>query len=102
MSKSAPIRAVWFRTRDDLRAGAMPGSFAIYSNPGTKIGIMSFVCPCGCGAISRIAIGEDHKPAAQPSWEWDGSHTEPTLSPSVNQTQCGWHGILRLGYWEAV
>ncbi|MEM7751787.1 MAG: DUF6527 family protein [Pseudomonadota bacterium] len=59
-----------------------------------------FYCPCGCGNCSRIIIGEEFKPIQSPSWDWNGSFAEPTLSPSVNQGLCGWHGWLADGYWR--
>lgn len=92
------IRAIHFNDRDAFVAQALPGSvhFDLLNDA------MWAICPCGCGARIRLAVGREVKPATSPSWLWNGSLTEPTLSPSVNRLECGWHGWLRDGYWEAV
>lgn len=48
-----------------------------------------------------INAGVAQKPGLSPSWNWNGSVSEATLHPSVNRIDCGWHGWLRDGYWEA-
>jgi hypothetical protein len=45
---------------------------------------LMFRCPgCetfGVSGIHRLAV---NSPTRQPSWEWDGNETQPTLSPSI-------------------
>lgn len=31
------------------------------------------------------------------TWTWDGNETAPTLSPSINCSECGWHGHIQQG-----
>ena len=91
------IRATHFTSRAAFLAQSAPGS--------THFDLLNealwFYCPCGCGARVRIPVGVNVKPDHSPSWSWNGRLTEPTLTPSVNRLDCGWHGWLRDGYWEA-
>jgi hypothetical protein len=32
-----------------------------------------------------------------PTWSWDGNEANPTLSPSINCGECGWHGFIQAG-----
>lgn len=91
------IRAVHCTSAEDFRDQANPGwtHFDLINEA------LWFICPCGCGARVRVPVGVKVKPAESPSWKWNGSLTEPTLEPSVNRIDCGWHGWLRDGYWEA-
>lgn len=93
------IRAIRYRDHREFRDARVAGAvfFDVTSDPSA----MWFRCPCGCGDIARIPVGRNIKPAISPSWAWNGSLTEPTLEPSVHQLNCGWHGYLRDGYWEA-
>jgi hypothetical protein len=93
------IRAIRYRDHREFRQAAIPGSvyFDVTSDPAA----MWFFCPCGCEGPSRIPVGRNAKPVISPSWSWNGSLSEPTLSPSVHNLLCGWHGWLRDGYWEA-
>ena len=94
------IRALHYIDRREFRQAKTAGSVRFDGVDGNHE--MWFCCPCGCGAFSRIPVGENVKPDQSPSWKWNGSKTEPTLEPSVNQLNCGWHGWLRDGYWESV
>lgn len=98
------IRAIHFPDATRFRALKTPGSFHIDLTKVAEDGTLAmwFFCPCGCAHPSRIRIGKDVKPQEGPSWLWNGSLSEPTLAPSVRQLNCGWHGWLRSGYWEAV
>lgn len=97
------IRAIEFPDPAEFRRKALPGSFHIdLTQGGPKCAAFWFFCPCGCEGLSRITVGLCHKPAQEPSWSWNGKLSEPTLSPSVSQLNCGWHGWLRDGYWESV
>lgn len=95
------IRAIYFPDTASLRARGTPGSIC-FTDPGDgDVAMLRFLCPCGCGALSLVTVGIHYKPHLRgPSWNWNGSTDAPTLSPSVNQTACGWHGWLRDGYWE--
>lgn len=92
------IRAIEFPDRVEFRARKQPGSIAFDLRSDPKG--MWFCCPCGCGDFARIPIGKDVKPSVSPSWLWNGSRQNPELKPSVHQLNCGWHGWLRMGYWE--
>lgn len=54
-------------------------------------------CPCGCGRFGYLPFRGSQP--ERPSWEWDGSREKPTLTPSVHDLVCGWHGWLRAGIW---
>ncbi|BBU57403.1 hypothetical protein KU6B_36680 [Mameliella alba] len=100
-----PLRAIVFADRTDHRRNAVPGSIWIAPCEEGEEAALWFVCPCGCGQVSRITVGHRHKPKAHgATWNWNGSRSEPTLHPSVNvhrnETCAGWHGWLRDGYWE--
>lgn len=58
------------------------------------------------GGFVRLPIGLNEKPAAEPSWSWDGNRTAPTLQPSVwfmkNSGRADeWHGWIRNGRMES-
>lgn len=98
-------RPICYADRNTFIVDALPGSVWFSEAGDGDVVTMLFHCPCGCGMRSRITLGIEHKPNLQcPTWRWNGSFTEPTLSPSVNvrpNTVCpGWHGWLRAGYWE--
>lgn len=96
------IRALQFVDRNDFRAKRYAGSFFIEARAMAGLFEFRFFCPCGCGVENSLLIGEGHKPGGvRPSWNWNGSKTEPTLKPSVHQVG-HWHGYLRDGYWEVV
>lgn len=99
MAPASMIRAIRYRDADAFRADRFAGSvyFDVMRDPVA----LWFFCPCGCGGLVRIRVGNGAKPAEAPSWKWNGSLSEPTLEPSVNRLDCGWHGWLRDGYWEA-
>lgn len=93
------VRAITFPDHVGFRATDLPG--AVHFDLVSEHLAMWFRCPCGCGALARIRVGHGVKPEGSPSWNWNGSITDPSLTPSVNQLGCGWHGWLRDGYWEA-
>ncbi|WP_305970437.1 MULTISPECIES: DUF6527 family protein [unclassified Mameliella] len=100
-----PLRAIVLTDRREHRRRAECGSIWIAPCEEGEEAALWFVCPCGCGLVSRITIGHRHKPKAHgATWNWNGSRSEPTLHPSVNvhrnETCAGWHGWLRDGYWE--
>lgn len=95
------IRAIHFLNVDAFRSQKLPGSThfdMVHAPPGEAK--LWFWCPCGCGGLVRLRVGLRSKPPQNPSWEWRGSVENPTLNPSVNRLDCGWHGWLRGGYWE--
>ncbi|ALF02065.1 MULTISPECIES: DUF6527 family protein [Salipiger] len=96
------IRAIYFSDRAKHRDTALPGSLWFSEPADGGVSAMWFYCPCGCGDLARITVGQEHKPhMTGPSWNWNGRTDAPTLSPSVHQLNCGWHGWLRSGYWES-
>lgn len=59
--------------------------------------IFTYVCPCGCGAVTFVGIEKDGDVRAA-SWRWDGNTESPTLSPSLQQhSACRWHGFMQAG-----
>ena len=96
------IRAIRYSMRGHWLTEAVAGSFWIDHRENSGERAFWYYCPCGCRTRNRIIVGEQFKPDWPPTWEWDGSWSDPTLLPSINQTQCGWHGWLSLGYWEAI
>ncbi|TDE40938.1 DUF6527 family protein [Antarcticimicrobium sediminis] len=96
------IRAIRYRDAQRFRQERLPGStFFDLTQGSEEAAALWFYCPCGCGTPVRIPVGIRHKPAESPSWNWNGSLNDPTLSPSVNRIDCGWHGWLIDGYWQA-
>lgn len=96
------IRAIHYSDGQRFRQERLPGStFFDLTQGGEGEAVLWFYCPCGCGGPVRIRVGIRTKPTAGPSWKWNGSLGDPTLEPSVNRLDCGWHGWLRDGYWEA-
>lgn len=102
--KTQPVVAQHIPDKNEFRSddfiGRVPGSFRV-SAPDTD-GEQSFwyCCPCGCGAIAPLTVGNGFKPASGPSWKWNGSVKMPTLTPSVHRIG-HWHGWLRNGVWES-
>lgn len=95
-------RAIYFPNVDEFRSRKLPGSthFDMVNAPQGEA-VMWFFCPCGCvDHFFQLRVGINDKPAHSPSWNWNGSVQSPTLDPSVNRLDCGWHGWLRGGYWE--
>ncbi|MBN7785150.1 hypothetical protein JYP51_09480 [Ponticoccus gilvus] len=96
-----PLRALVYLDRNLHRADRHPGSIWISEAGPGELGALWFFCPCGCVMLNRITVGHRFKPKSRgPSWNWNGSRSEPSLTPSVNQQLCKWHGWLRDGYWE--
>lgn len=50
-----------------------------------------FMCPCGCGAFVRLPVNHSN------GWNWNGNLEKPTLTPSILQVNCKWHGFLTDG-----
>ncbi|TMV09833.1 hypothetical protein FGK63_01825 [Ruegeria sediminis] len=93
------IRAIRYRDHRDFREKAHKG--AIFFDVTRDPMAMLFLCPCGCGAYSRITVVKDAEPDAPAFWAWNGSLNDPTLASPMHVTSCGWRGWLRNGYWEA-
>lgn len=95
------IRAIHYRDIAAFEAKRIPGSFRLDQRADPGLFEFVYFCPCGCGAMGRLLIGEGHKPGgARPSWRWNGDRQNPELAPSVNHVG-HWHGWLRGGYWQA-
>lgn len=96
------LRALYYADKADFEGKRRPGSYVVEPRGMTGLFELVYFCPCGCGMQNRLLVGEGHKPGGpRPSWNWNGSRTEPELKPSVNMTG-HWHGYLRDGYWETV
>lgn len=103
MTREPPLRAIQYLDSEDHLANGTAGSFIV--SPEVERGdegTFRFICPCGCGAYCAIRVRAGRKPEASPSWTYNGKPLAPTLHPSVNRLDCGWHGWLRDGYWESV
>ena len=51
---------------------------------------LSFICPCGCASYIRLPI----KPPQEKGWQWNGNKNKPSLTPSILNYNCRWHGFL--------
>ena len=76
----------------------LPGSFYLGERDDDGEVLFWYRCPCGCGVVSALIVGEGFKPVAGPSWHWNGSLAAATLHPSVWH-RGHWHGWLRNGEW---
>lgn len=77
---------------------AVPGNFIWYGPefPEKLPERLSFVCPCGCGAIGGVAVGGDS--SKHPIWQWNNDLNKPTVEPSIRFIGgCEWHGYLTDG-----
>ena len=58
--------------------------------------IIFFICPCGCGEVSRLYHG-----VIGPPHEWDLDRETITISPSINNPKgCKAHYFIRNGKVE--
>lgn len=102
--KTPPVAATHLPKKDDFRdeygAGRVPGGFRIVDKDEDGVGTawLWYCCPCGCGTLSPLLVGNGFKPADSPSWQWNGSLDKPTLQPSVHHVG-HWHGYLTDGVW---
>lgn len=96
--KTPPVASSWFDDWHAQRAAKTPGSISV--GPADEDGdqYLSYVCPCGCGRLAPLLVGNGFKPDSVPSWRWNGSTDKPTLDPSVHHPG-HWHGWLRDGVW---
>ncbi|MCV0384907.1 MAG: hypothetical protein K5821_00515 [Nitrobacter sp.] len=88
--------------QDDFGIGRVPGSFRVNDPDSDGEQTFWYVCPCGCGSLAPLTVGNGFKPtnAGYATWQWDGSLDRPTLHPSVHHVG-HWHGWLRNGVWES-
>jgi hypothetical protein len=73
-----------------------PGSAKFAVDKDGKMAALNFICPCGCKLFYSL-------PLNQPSgctWQWDGNREEPTVTPSIKNGNCGYHGFLTKGEWS--
>ena len=91
------VRAIHHVDPVAFKANPAPGATHIDLTKGEAIDLW-YRCPCGCGAIRRLAISRAYAPPAG-RIGWDGSLANPTLSRPL-ELPCGWRGRLSLGYWE--
>ena len=93
------IRALKSPSIHQLREELVAGSYCYRAfREGEAPAGMAFICPCGCGSESWMAFEGSNQPG--PCWKWNGNDLSPSLTPSVKQINCGWHGWLKDGYWE--
>jgi hypothetical protein len=64
----------------------------------TGVRRLSFLCPCGCGMLCGINVGE--KDGAK-VWGWNGDEDRPTATPSININMGHWHGYLTAGVFRS-
>ena len=100
--KTAPVRAQHVPDKEEFRdangTGRIPGSFRISEPDHDGEQLFWYCCPCGCGRIAPLSVGNSFKPVDSPSWRWNGSFEAADLQPSVNHIG-HWHGWLRDGVW---
>jgi len=59
---------------------------------------LGFMCPCGCNRYIHLPL----KPKHENGWSWDGHRDRPSITPSIENTPCNWHGYLVSGEWVSV
>lgn len=96
--KTEPVPAVHFSDR--FTGEVPPGAFRVDQPDEDGEQAFWYSCPCGCGRIAPLTVGNGFKPADGPSWAWNGSFETPTLTPSVHHVG-HWHGWLKNGVWES-
>ena len=67
-----------------------PNGWCIRRYPEGDVGGVAFDCP-GCGSDCWVPVNVPH------GWQWDGNEQAPTLTPSLGQGCCSWHGYLKAG-----
>ena len=67
-----------------------PNGWAIRKYHEGEVGGIAFDCP-GCGSDCWVPINTPK------GWKWDGNEESPTLTPSILNRCCGWHGYLTAG-----
>ena len=94
-------RAVHIADRDAFMNERRAGSFWVSEpDPDDQVRSFWYCCPCGCGRRAPLLVGEKFKPEDGPSWNWNGSLDQATLTPSVNHVD-HWHGFLTDGAWRS-
>lgn len=87
--------------RDGFVCTELPGDFQFYDDnfkptrDSTQACELSYQCPRTgqhCGSI-RVHL-TNKTPRV---WIWDGNFEKPTITPSINCGNCGWHGYLQAG-----
>lgn len=63
-----------------------------------EVGGIEFAC-LGCKSKCWIPIAGS-KWTAGDGWKWNGSLTHATLTPSILNNCCGWHGYLTNGEFK--
>lgn len=87
------------QTKDEFHESNVPGAFYVEAPDDDRDQNFWYRCPCGCAVIGLLTVGAGFKPEDGPSWNWNGSTTRPTLSPSVHHVG-HWHGWLQDGEWR--
>lgn len=93
----APVRAIPLND-EAFYARSIPGSFCLGERDEDGELLFFYRCPCGCGVVSALIVGDGFKPTTGPSWQWNGSLAGATLHPSVWH-RGHFHGWLRNGVW---
>lgn len=76
-----------------------PGSCTWSCDMNGETSNLLFTCPCGCGKIGGLTIDR----IGIHGWVWNGDRINPTLTPSILQTNgCWWHGYLTNGEFVSV
>lgn len=102
--KTPPVAARHIPDKTEFQAdygmGRVAGSFRVTEPDSDGEQSFWYVCPCGCGSLAPLIVGNGFKPSDGPSWKWNGSLGKPTLKPSVHH-RGHWHGYLTDGVWES-
>ena len=81
----------------DFDACKNPGDFFLTPPNPAEGGArrLSFICPCGCGALAGIRVRDDGQQLGG-AWAWNRDEDKPTCTPSIDIKSC-WHGHLTAG-----
>jgi hypothetical protein len=95
--KTSPVSAICL-DKDTFHEQRLPGSIYVLAPDSDKEQDFWYCCPCGCGRLGLLTVGNGFKPVDGPSWKWNGSIEKANLEPSVHHVG-HWHGWLRDGVW---
>ncbi len=65
---------------------------------GAEVGYVHFDCPHKPNHSCYVPIRQGEQRGL--SWNWDGNIQAPTIKPSIDCKQCGWHGFITKGVVE--
>lgn len=63
---------------------------------------MYYICPCGCSKMGYLPfMGGKYSTNIEPQWNFNKDENCPSITPSILDKRCGYHGYLTNGNFEA-